>query len=186
MCLFTILGFRMIFFGLGIGIGWDDDATMERSAASSAVILAFYVGIRLSDAQEMYLDPFRSAICVLGGNILFLAHLIMSSRYYSFDGLYHLTREKRIQRYVIRNLMAFTAYCAGIGFGAVYAMDGLRNTAIVYFVLWVIEKYHELYFKITDNIWLFVFRLSAFVCWAALEINKHPEFIVEMFKAVDY
>ena len=26
---FTLLGFRMIFFGLGIAIGWDDEDTME-------------------------------------------------------------------------------------------------------------------------------------------------------------
>ena len=92
--LFTILGFRMMFFGLGIGLGWDDNATMERSASSSAFILACYTGFRLTDDIEpKYIDPFRSAICVLGGNILFLAMLIMSSRYYSFDGLYKLTRE---------------------------------------------------------------------------------------------
>ena len=186
MCLFTILGFRMVFFGLGIGIGWDEDETMERSASATAVILALYTGIRFSEAQDKYLDPFRSAICVLGGNILFLALLIMSSRYYCYDEYYTLTQPQKVKRYVLIQLLTFTVYCMGIGFGAVYAMDGLRNTAIVYMILWVIEKYHEIYFKITSNIWFFIFTISSLVCWAALEINKHPEFVVDMFKAVDY
>jgi len=181
--LFTILGFRMVFFGLAVGIGWDDNKAMERCASSAAFILLVYIGIRLTEAQERILDPFRSAVCVLGGNILFLALLIMSSRYYSYDEEYQLPETKRMRRYIVRNSMTFIVYCMGILLGAVYVMDGLRNTAITYLILWVIEKYHEIYFKITKNYWLFVFTISAGVAWGALEINKHPEFVVNMFKA---
>jgi hypothetical protein len=91
MCLFTILGFRMFFFGLGIGIGWDDEATCERSASSSAFILACYIGFRLADESAQYLNPFRSAICVLGGNILFLAMLIISSTEYHYKAYHTMT-----------------------------------------------------------------------------------------------
>ena len=62
-------------------------------------------------------------------------------------------------------------------------MDGLRNTAIVYMILWLIEKFHEVYFAFTDSIWLFIFTISALTGWGALEINKHPEFVVNMFKS---
>ena len=74
----------------------------------------------------------------------------------------------------------------GIAFGSIYSMEGLKNTSIVYMILWVIEKYNELYFIATSNVWAFVFSISALLCWGALEINKHPEFVVQMFKSDDY
>ena len=81
------------------------------------------------------------------------------------------------------NFLTFLVMAMGFGFGSINSMEGLKNTSIVYLLLWVIEKYHEAYMIVTENIWFFVFTISAFVCWGALEINKHPEFIVEMFKA---
>lgn len=74
----------------------------------------------------------------------------------------------------------------GIAFGSIYSMEGLRNTAIVYMILWLIEKYHEIYFRYTESIWLFVFTISALACWGAFEINKHPQFVVDMFKSAEY
>ena len=81
---FALLGFRMVFFGLGIGLGWDSSDEMERSAYSSALILVGYFWIKFcSNMPDRVINPFKSAVCVLGSNILFLAMLILSSRYYS-------------------------------------------------------------------------------------------------------
>ena len=79
-----------------------------------------------------------------------------------------------------------TLLVLGIWAGSVYSMEGLKNTAIVYLVLYCIEKWYWVSEKLFDEIWVFVFTLAAFVCWAAIEINKHPEFVVDMFKTDDY
>lgn len=75
----------MEFFGLGIGIGWDDDKHMLKSAISAFCILALYIILKLCGVPKWYVEPFSSAICILGGNILFLAYWIMSSKYYHDD-----------------------------------------------------------------------------------------------------
>ena len=43
---FTLLGFRMIFFGIGIAIGWDNKEFMEKSAVSSFCIIIVYTILR--------------------------------------------------------------------------------------------------------------------------------------------
>jgi hypothetical protein len=186
IAVFTLLGFRMVFFGLGIGLGWDDDETMERSATTTFSILTTYIILRLTGLEQSYLYPFRSAICVLGGNILFLALLIMSSKYYQwrwYSSYNSTTDERRRMKYVGINLLTLVIYGAGIGLGAVYSLDGIKNSGITYLVIWLIEKYQELYFLKIKSFWFFLFSVSAFTCWGAFKISRNPEFVVKMFKA---
>ena len=70
---------------------------------------------------------------------------------------------------------------AGIGVGSTYSMHGLINTAIVYSVLWGIEKYLEVYFATTDDMWVLIFSMSALFYYIALQINMHPEFLIALF-----
>jgi hypothetical protein len=62
----------------------------------------------------------------------------------------------------------------GIAIGSIFGMEGMRNTAIVYSCLYGLEKHHELTFKVTDNIFAYIFTLSAIVYYCALEANKNP------------
>ena len=164
----------MIFFGLGIALGWDNDKAMERSATSSAGILAIYLAVSIGGVvTDHYLNPFKSATCVLGANILFLAMLIMSSKYH----------RSGTRRYFNTNLMMLVLLLLVLGIGSVHSMDGLKNTSIVYLILWSIEKYHEYYFNLTSNGWGFIFSMSALVYYLALWLNMHPEFVVSLFKA---
>lgn len=71
----------------------------------------------------------------------------------------------------------------GIGFGFTYSLTGLANTAIVYSILWTIEKYSEAYFKCFENCAVFVFILCAAIAYMSYELNKNPEFVVNMFKS---
>ena len=80
-CVFTLLGFRMMFLGLGYALGWDEEKVMESSAMSAFFLIAVYIPLRLylPEDDQKYIQPFSSAVTILGGNILLLAHLIMSS-----------------------------------------------------------------------------------------------------------
>jgi len=69
----------------------------------------------------------------------------------------------------------------GILVGTSYGFEGLSNTAIVYLSLWAIEKFWEIQDATIDSGWVFVFFVAAFVCWGAIEINKHPGFVVSFF-----
>jgi len=51
-CVFTLFGFRIAFFGLGYGLGWDDEKTMESSAFCTFVLLIIYIPLRLCLPDE--------------------------------------------------------------------------------------------------------------------------------------
>ena len=163
----------MIFFGLGVAVGWNNDEDMERSATTAGAILMTYYVLKLnSGIHDFYLAPFKSSICVMGANYMFLAMLIMSSKYH-----------KRGQRYFNMNMLMLVLMFQALAMGTIYSMEGLRNTTLIYLLLWGIEKYYELYFNMTQNAWGFMFSMSALVYYLALEINKHPEFVVSLFKS---
>jgi hypothetical protein len=171
----------MVFFGLGIGIGWNDSDQMVRCAQTAALILGFYYYIRIfGNVSDFFLEPFKSAICVLGGNILYLAMLIMSSRYYRPEFARY---DQGNTKYGPMNILMLLILVQGTYVSSVYSIEGLKNTTIVYMILWVIEKYFELYFMLSDNAWMFIFSMSVMVYYLALEANKHPEFVVSLFKS---
>ena len=126
----------MIFFGLGATVGWKNDEDMERSATAAGAILMTYYVLKLnSGIHDFYLAPFKSSICVMGANYMLLAMLIMSSKYH-----------KRGQRYFNMNVLMLVLLFQALAMGTIYEMQGLRNTTLVYLLLWGIEKYFELYF----------------------------------------
>jgi len=76
--------------------------------------------------------------------------------------------------------MLFLLLAAG-AIGSMYGLDGMRNTALVYAVLWGLEKYSEFYFEFSRSPYLYIFSLSAFTYFSALYLNTHPEIIVSLF-----
>ena len=69
----------------------------------------------------------------------------------------------------------------GMGIGSVYSLDGIRNTAIVWTVLWMGAKSSDYYFRVFKSGWLYVFILSIIVYYTALYLHSHPEIIVSLF-----
>ena len=176
MIIFTLLGFRMVFFGLGYSLGWENEQTMECSSLASLCIVIVYIILRVCEVKQEYLKPFSSSICILGGNILYLSLLIMSS-----DG-YH-TYVNKSNLYIKYNIIMVLFITAGIGLGLTYSLTGLANTAIVYTILWGIEKFHEVYFKLFKSASVFIFFCCLGLYFIAMEINKNPQFIVNMFSS---
>ncbi len=62
----------------------------------------------------------------------------------------------------------------GLLLGSIFGMEGLRNTAIVYSVLYSLEKHHEIMYTISDSLWAYIFTASAIIYYVALEANKNP------------
>ena len=155
------------------------------------MILVTYILLRLylPDDNQRYIKPFSSAVTILGGNILLLAHLVMSSWEYRDSNLAYNDpnyKFKRWSKYCFHNFTMFAFIMTGILVGFSLGFEGLANTAIVYLSLWGIEKFYEIQRCTIDSGWVFIFFVAAFVCWGAIEINKHPGFIISMFKSENY
>jgi len=114
-------------FGLGYALGWSDSDTMMLSQAVSLILVSVFLSLRILGFDHYYLKPFSSAITVLGSHILYLSGLIMGYEYYDY-------RDHRAT-YIQRNTQMFMTLLAGGLFGSVFMLDGLRNTAITYFIL---------------------------------------------------
>ena len=163
----------MVFFGLGIGLGQDNDNACENSVKATFVLIVTFIIVGSNFEVDYYLQPFASAICVLGSNIHLLGLLIISSKYYRRHGN---------QAYELLNIVSLAIMLGGLYVSSTRGMTGMRNTIIVYGIIWLIEKYHEIYFALTKNIWLYMFSLSLLCYYLALRINSNPQFVVDMFK----
>lgn len=173
--IYTLLGFRIIFFGLGYALGWDSENALENSVKATFIIIVSYISVGIYFKVEYYIQPFASAILVLGSNIHLFGLLIISSKHYR--------RRNGGDAYAELNFISLVIMLAGLYFSSINDLSGMRNTIIVYGILWLIEKYHEIYFAVSSSIWFYLFSMSALLYYLALRINSNPEFVVDMFKA---
>lgn len=80
MSLFFLLGFRIFVFGAGIICCWfKHDDHVDKTAMTAFCMILGYVSLRVYDIEPEYIKPFASPICVLGGNTLYIALIILSS-----------------------------------------------------------------------------------------------------------
>jgi hypothetical protein len=91
--------------------------------------------------------------------------LIFSCRYYGRRDSF---------KYGLINFIYLVILGIFLAVSSIYNIEGLRNTTIVYIVLWGLEKYTEFYFSVIKNGWLFFFSFSVMAYFAALEIHKNP------------
>jgi len=70
--------------------------------------------------------------------------------------------------YIIENINMIVLLVSGIYLGSVYQMEGLKNTAIVWSVLYGGSKSTECLRIISGNFWVYVFFLSVGVYFSAL------------------
>jgi hypothetical protein len=129
--------------------------------------------------RSAWLQPFAPACTVLGALTLYIALLIMSSRYYYYDYDYRLSRN--ILGYAPRNGIMIVCLVAGLVVGNLEGMPGLTNTANTFGVLYLVEKYCELHFENKWNLWLLMLALSVAMYQTALYLHLRPEFVVSLF-----
>ena len=107
---FHFLGFRTFFFGLGVALGWRKDHEMELSFVTSGFIIAVYAVLRKNlGYNHLWLLPFGSAICTLGGNIFYLSQLILSAKW-----------DNHGKSYEFRNGFMIISMITGLGIGSIY------------------------------------------------------------------
>jgi len=176
--LFTCLGFSVATYGLCICIGFESDEAMFRCFLSSFFMQTIFVVLKITGVSGYYLQIFQQPFNVMGSIILFICLLIMSSAWFSFkrsDGY------SRSNDYLARQLLMIVFLFAYLFIGFVYGINGVKNTAITFMVLYIMEKYTELHFDKGFNIVILVFLFSVSAYLISLYLYAHKEFIVSLF-----
>eukprot|EP00050_Salpingoeca_kvevrii_P009749 m.4612 g.4612 ORF g.4612 m.4612 type:complete len:478 (+) comp2435_c0_seq1:2-1435(+) len=164
--LYSALGFGVVPIGLGLVIGFNGKDALLRVLACSTIMLTVQISFAMSSGRARgAFAPFAPATSILGAVTFYLALLIASSRYSKFP-------------YAELNMAMITTLVAGVFFGFVYGVPGLANTAIVFVVLYGLEKSVEVMASLGANIWFFVFGGSVVLFKIALWLHTHPEFLV--------
>jgi hypothetical protein len=99
-----------------------------------------------------YMKPFNSAVNVFCTLTLYLGLLINTNM---------ITRSCSLQAVLTSNFQMVLALLFGLYFGSVYSQPGLKNTAITFLVLYIMQVTTEFYFKyLIANIFVYLFILS--------------------------
>jgi len=117
-------------------IGFEDKDGAVRCAVASLLLLSGFTAAKIAAIDNSALHTFASPVSVLGSNVLFLALMIIASKY-----TYPARHNRRALSYVGRNILMVGALLLAWGFGFVWGMPGMSTTATVYAVLFGMEKY---------------------------------------------
>lgn len=174
---FAAIGFQVASYGLCLAVGFEDDGAMERCAVTSFILLASTGALRFVNASwgfGAHLKPFRPAVSIFGCVVLFLAMLIMSSRFYR--GRRGFTRS-----YVFINCVTLALLLGFMAMGSIGGLPGMSNTSLVFLVLWLVEKYADFHIDSGFNGWVLVLVLSVVTWRSALALHSNPEFVASLF-----
>jgi len=180
VAVYVVLGFNVVCFGLCYCIGFSKKEALQRCIVMSLLLLLLFGGLRIYGIDPLYLSPFSSAATIFGSVVLFLGLLIYSSRWYHGD----YRSSNMVHTYVQRQIYMITSLIAACLVGALYSLEGMFNTGIVFLVLYVVEKYVELHVDMKWNSWLLVFLISVGMYPVALWLHQHPDFVVSVFNSV--
>ena len=126
------------------------------------------------------LRPFRTAASVMGSVVLFLALLIRASRFYIGN-----RRNNNSQMpYVWRNIMCLAGILVFMFLGLTSGLDGVSNTATVFLVLFLVDKYAEFHMDMEWSGWVLVLLMSLIMWRSALWLHAHPGIIASMFEVL--
>ena len=130
--LLSALGFSVVASPLSYTIGFRDDKGFGRATTAAFVILAGFVGIRVSGAHTPTLAVFEFGALFLGSFVGYLGLLIASSRWYEDKG-----------NYVLFQVVTILAGVAALLVGSVFGIGELQKIGGTFFVLYLIEKFFE-------------------------------------------
>lgn len=159
-------------------IGWDSKDDAARTGMACGLAMAGFAAARIWEVNSRYLAPFVSSVSVLGGLGHFLALLILSNRWH------HRHSANELNSYGIYNAGMLASLMGFQYVGRVYGLGGLANTTTTFFVLWVLEKAHELNDALELSGWFLVLGGSLVTYYSALWLHSNPEFVVSMFRSL--
>jgi len=174
-CFYHAMGFAISCDGLRWRIGFTGEGSLARVVSSSAIIMIASILFKCFGlARHRYFSPFSTAFNTLGPITYFLGLLIQSSALVLL-----FTGESN--KYYQNNAIMIASIVFILAFGYALNIVPLRNTGLVFSVLYTMEKIVEW------DVWSggrFIVGLMLFfiALWrASLFLHSHPDFIMDMF-----
>jgi len=171
---YGIIGFSVACYGLCYVIGFSNDDAMGRVVSTSTILLIVFAGLKITGIHKALVNPFSSAVMTMGTLTLFLALLIISSKFY----------RSRDDDYYKNNLLFVLALVIATFVGFVFNIEPIRNTAITFEVLYAMEKTTESVRWNEGTIMVFLLGFSVALYFTSYFLSSHPEFIISMFSGL--
>jgi len=174
------IGFSAIPVGLGWYIGFESHDAMIQNIIISLIIGAFYIITTIFNCFSKFTKVFKTALTAFSSISLFLGMLIFSSRYYQPYYRYDYNYTSGYE-YILRQLAMISLLLIYLFFSYVYSINGMRNTAIVFSILYTVEKIIELNLRLNASIWFITLPLFVALYYASLYLHSNKEFVVSLF-----
>jgi hypothetical protein len=167
---YSLLG-SVVFVGrLCIVLGFESKNSAILHSVASFLLLLLFVVFRVWGVADSFLRPFSSPISVIGGHMLFLSLMILSD---DSNG-----NEKEALR---SNILMFVILLLFLLLGFLNGLSSLTNVAIVYSILWSMQKYISFHCRSRFNVWPLVLILSLVVWRLSLFFHLNPHYITNLF-----
>ncbi|MTJ09828.1 hypothetical protein [Anabaena sp. UHCC 0204] len=168
LALETLLGFSVLVVPLCYYIGFRERKLVPVTTAASFFLLVFYVGVKLSNTDLVYLNIFSPGALFLGAFVYFIGLLILSSKLY---------RHNDISHYLWLQCLTVISGVLAIFVGSVWQISQLNGIGGTFFFLYLIEKYWELPWNKSSWAWGtlglgIVLYLSSFV------MKQYPQYFL--------
>ena len=168
--LFGALGLSAVPDGLAWNANVSSLSDLHRVAGIGSLILSGLAIARAVGVDSAVLWPLQAGLFVFGSIWLFLACLIETSR----------LRVSNYQFLLVVNLRFLIVLLLSVLAGAVFRITSLRNTGIIFILVWVMVRVLELSID-NQRTWIGVFFMSVMSCQLALWLQSHPEFVQALF-----
>jgi len=173
--LYLSLGFSFVSSYICYFFGYGDEGVIIRSSIASISLLGIFFTLKIKNIGNVILKPFGTPVMCMGSICLLFALIIFTS-YWTY---YH--NQNRFQKFMFRQLLFLAVIAIELYIGSVYNIDSVRNTAITFLVIWMMQKYCEIHNELHWNLWFIILLFSIIIWRLSLYLNSNPAFVVSMF-----
>lgn len=171
--LYSALGFSAISTGLCYFVGFRSMNALVQSVGTSLTLLLFVCGLRMScfllesGVFSRMVYPFLTALLVMGNLVYFLGMLILASKFVG----------GKMVGYAWMQILMINSLLLAIGFGFLFDLPAMTNTAITFAALYAVEKFVEWDLWNGELVIIPVFGCFVLIYIASLFLRTHPDWI---------
>lgn len=164
-----MMGFSVICGGLVTFIGFESKDALARCLIVTCVANVVFLAMVAVDRLPAWLEPFQTGVHTFAGPVHFLSLLIASSAYGPYS-----------QYYLAWQLVMAAALLVQLIVGGIYSLPAAQNVAVVYTVLYLLEKSAEARWLWGEAAWLTLFVLSLCMWRISLFLKANPEYLMPL------
>lgn len=169
--LMSALGFSAVATPLCYAIGFRNDEALGRATSVALLMVALFVGLKMTATIVPWLEPFQIGALYLGSFIGYLGLLIASSYWYATH------QHDKQHRYILMQVVTVIAGLAALAIGSMWNIPELRSIGGTFFIIYLVEKFMEIPSRSLTG-WAFKgLCVSAGIYGLCLLIKTYPEML---------